>query len=511
MAFNLPREPSTQESLQCLASAGLQEIGGSFADEDLIKLMKGVHDKQSQVESKCGIDWGVMRDRFKQWSSDPSDPKLLGAWIFSSISVAKSLQSSSYLQGDYVFYRQDRFPTNGTYGSFKDMFDVLKNRIRATVKKDPNFAKGVAGKVLSRLSLNSDKWNPADIVAVKSGKETEWNKKINGFLSRTNAGAQLKNDLTSYIRRIQKKGTGQKKLDIIPAMDDLYEYNKMIFEGIDKKEFVPISLKKSEIDSPKTKLTKIAEPSDLEKYFSMKVKVDKIQMKGDDQKAIIFFKVDGLPGKEGSYSFDIRGFESTSVITDIQLGLLKKGGSTYQGKITLPITTMITKLTGGRAALSRMNAEKRKRFKNLDSKVKNKLKSGIHGFIDYRIFSDYYAKNAANLMTDADAWGEYVQFLSKGKTQKMSFVEQIVGDKTRSKKADQYKLAKSFTRAKYMKNKLQSYEVAYIMDSSPLSKQVKDDILKSMWMYAASEGFTIFNKNSNVTFLLASSYIKCSA
>ena len=58
-----------------------------------------------------------------------------------------------------------------------------------------------------------------------------------------------------------------------------------------------------------------------------------------------------------------------------------------------------------------------------------------------------------------------------------------------------------------MKNKIQSYEVAYIMDSAPLSKQIKDNILKSMWMYAASEGFTIFNKNKNVTFLLASSYI----
>ena len=37
MAFTLPREPSTQESLQCLASAGLQEIGATFSDEDLIK------------------------------------------------------------------------------------------------------------------------------------------------------------------------------------------------------------------------------------------------------------------------------------------------------------------------------------------------------------------------------------------------------------------------------------------------------------------------------------------
>ena len=511
MAFTLPREPSTQESLQCLASAGLQEIGATFSDEDLIKLMKGVHDKQSIVESRCGIDWDVMRDRFKEWSTNPSDPKLLGSWIYSSMSVAKSLQSSTHLQGKYTFYRQDRFPTRGMYGSFKDMFDVLKNKIKANVRKDPKFARGVAGKVLGQLSLNSDKWNPADIVAVKVGKENAWNKKINDFQSRSNPGASFQKDLTNYIKSIQKKGVGQSKLDIIPAMDDLYEYNKMIFKGIDDNEFIPISLKKSVVDSPPAKLTKISEPSDLEKYFNMSVKIDKIQMKGDDQKAIIFFQVDGLPGKEGEYSFDIRGFETTAALTDIQIGLLKKGGATYQGKITLPITTMITKLSGGRTALSRMNAEKRRRFKNLDPKIKNKLKSGIHGFIDYRIFSDYYAKNAANLISDAQDWGEYVQFLSRGKTTKMNFVENITGDRTRSKKADQYNLAKSFTRAKYMKNKIQSYEVAYIMDSAPLSKQIKDNILKSMWMYAASEGFTIFNKNKNVTFLLASSYVKCAA
>ena len=62
-----------------------------------------------------------------------------------------------------------------------------------------------------------------------------------------------------------------------------------------------------------------------------------------------------------------------------------------------------------------------------------------------------------------------------------------------------------------MKNKLQSFEVAYIMDSSPLKKEIKNNILKSMWLYAASEGFTVFNKNESTTFLLASSYIKCAA
>ena len=93
--------------------------------------------------------------------------------------------------------------------------------------------------------------------------------------------------------------------------------------------------------------------------------------------------MDGLPGKTGKYSFDIRGFEPTRKIADIQIGLLKEGGSTYQGKITLPVTTMITKLSNGRMALSKMNAEKRRRFKKMDNRMRNKLKSNIHGFVDY--------------------------------------------------------------------------------------------------------------------------------
>ena len=198
--FVLPREPSTQESLQCLASAGLQEIGESFSEEDLLTLMKGEHEKQELIKLRCGIDWSVMERRFKEWSTNPSNPADLKRWTYSSLTVAKSLRDSTYLQGNYTFYRQDRFPTSGRYTSFKDMFDVLKNEIKAKVKNDSKFAKGVAGKVLGQLSLNSDKWNPADIVAVRVGKEREWDNKINNFLARSKPGIKLAEDLTSFIK-----------------------------------------------------------------------------------------------------------------------------------------------------------------------------------------------------------------------------------------------------------------------------------------------------------------------
>ena len=66
-----------------------------------------------------------------------------------------------------------------------------------------------------------------------------------------------------------------------------------------------------------------------------------------------------------------------------------------------------------------------------------------------------------------------------------------------------------------MKNKIQAYEQAWIIDpkskDNPLTMKVRNNILKSMWMYAASKGFVIFNKNNVVAYLLSGSHLKCAA
>ena len=66
-----------------------------------------------------------------------------------------------------------------------------------------------------------------------------------------------------------------------------------------------------------------------------------------------------------------------------------------------------------------------------------------------------------------------------------------------------------------MKNKIQSYEAAWLIDpnaqDNPLSDQDKLNILKSMWMYAASKGFMIFNKNNVIAYLLSGPYLKVAA
>ena len=514
MAFVLPREPSTQESLQCLACAAEQELN-DFHGDDLVQLMRGTHDKQAQIESYTGIDWNVMRRRFEDWSTD-SDVRVLGLWIQSSVTIARSLAKSKYLEGKYKFYRQDQFPETGAASGngFKSNFDIIKNRIKAAIKKDPKFGKGVAGKVLGKLTLNSDKWNPADIVAVQTAHKNKWTKEINSFASnnRPNRGVAMKNDLIDYVQKLEKQDPKNfKKLEIVPAMGDLYDYNKLIFEGIDSNQFVPISLKQSEVDNPDSKLISMREPKDLEKYFNMTVDLGKVQYKPTTQKALIPFTISGLPGKNGNYSFDVRGFESTRKIEDIQMGLLKEGSATYHGKITLPVATYITKLSGGRTALSSLNAKKRSLLRELPNNLKSKMKSNKHGFTDYKVFLDHYSKSQVNINADVDSWAEYVDFLSGGATTKKDFKKEAKGDRFHSDKAKEYDLKKSFPRAKYMKNKVQAYEMAYVIDKSPLNRTIKDNILKSMWMYAASEGFTVFNTDRTTAFLLAGSYVKCAA
>ena len=111
---------------------------------------------------------------------------------------------------------------------------------------------------------------------------------------------------------------------------------------------------------------------------------------------------------------------------------------------------------------------------------------------------------------DISKWIMYIDFLTESKVAGAAILRQFAGIKE-SRGKNPPVPAKLRQALKYLKNKILSYEVSYIMDSAPLSKQIKDNILKSMWMYAASEGFTIFNKNKNVTFLLASSYVKCAA
>ena len=67
-----------------------------------------------------------------------------------------------------------------------------------------------------------------------------------------------------------------------------------------------------------------------------------------------------------------------------------------------------------------------------------------------------------------------------------------------------------FDAAKYLKHKVQSYEVGYILDrdQKQIREDIKENIIKSMVSYSGSKGMTIFNDSKAVGYMISSTYLK---
>ena len=64
--------------------------------------------------------------------------------------------------------------------------------------------------------------------------------------------------------------------------------------------------------------------------------------------------------------------------------------------------------------------------------------------------------------------------------------------------------------AKYLKNKVQSYEVGYVLDKGKgaISDKIKRNIMKSVYSLAASKGFRIFGNKKITDYMSSSTYLK---
>ena len=142
------------------------------------------------------------------------------------------------------------------------------------------------------------------------------------------------------------------------------------------------------------------------------------------------------------------------------------------------------------------------------------MTSRIHGLTDYRVFDEYTKMQPLLFNYDALLWGEYAEWLSGNKTSQKEFVKEATGqDMVEAAQGSRAVVVKglnpSHVQAKYMKNKIQSYEMAFILKRSNLDKRIRMNILKSLFLYAASEGLTIFNLTSVTAYMIAGPYIKC--
>ena len=577
------------ESLQCLACAALQELG-DLNELTLHNLMqkknrnaKDYIQEQGAIYDNVRISSKVQRE-MEDWGKRPGNSKKLQEWLRSSVTVAKSLRDNNKAKfsGKYTFYRQDQIPGTGTYKDFKKVFTKLLQNIneKASSSEARDFFSKSAGKVYQSIkNMGEDKWNPADIIAVKHGEERKWTSFIENFISEREAdkkktSSAIKDDLSTWAARLKKQAGGDKisqgKIDIILAMEDIYVYNKEITKGIDDGDFIPISLKKSEVDKPSVQYIKVSEPADIDEFFKMQVRQNAVNYKQGPSASIEF---ELITGKSQDWVFDIRSFTSRGKIGDLDVELKKPGAAAAQGKIALSVSSNITQLSGGRKAFSLMTKMRKKFWAEQTPKAEKNPTKGVffrhtvsqhYKFTNYRIFDTMHQIHERNMkrkkqnarrenigfdktireqkilgvkqgnvvnISDDDpdqivnsikAWAKYAEWLSDGKFKYDQFMEGATGRKQwqEIKKAEKsknttYDITVAQTQAKWMRGKIQSYEQAWMLDNdgnqNPLTKEVQDNLHKSMWMYAASKGFAVFDKNNVVAYMLSGPYLKCAA
>jgi len=338
MAFT-PRTDH-KESLQALAMSLRQFKGSDLESIELAQAMQELGSISPEVKNNCIIEYSKMQRDFNVWVNSGSQD-----WIDSSVWIANSSYPKYCSSGNYNFYRQDFVPGfKGTY-----------NKIRNKIKK--NASSSVLKKMYSVVGMSEDKWNPSDIIAIRSSSASSTMKLLENFdASKVSKESKEIQDQNKGMNLSSNDG---KIIHVMEDLDEMYEYNKLIHNLFEKKECIGISLKKATSKSVKMEVIDHKDTGGIKKALNMKVDITKVLYSDSNQKCIVEFEVSG---EKGQY-LDIRGFESSTKIADVQVQLSKKGSSAAHGKITLPVISIITKLSKGRVSFSAMNTKKRSMFK----------------------------------------------------------------------------------------------------------------------------------------------------
>ena len=210
----------------------------------------------------------------------------------------------------------------------------MKNKIKQSpLKRD-------VAAVYGNIQMAEDKWNPADIIAVKTSYDGRKVYKPSGKSSLQGDNSEMKN-----------------AVKLIDDFKDLYEYNKWIHQQFKDKNIIPISLKKTIETNPKVEVVDLKEVKSLEAFLKMDIKVTDIEWREKAKKCIINFSA---PNFEKGF-FDARGFEESGKMADIQIQL-QQGKQASHGKVTLPVTYLITRLSKGTKYFNVLQSMRRKCF-----------------------------------------------------------------------------------------------------------------------------------------------------
>lgn len=458
------------ENLQCVACAARQEIGHDISYEEFAEVINQTHPKFQQIKNHCRVDinggdlWAD-ETRFKSFRHFYENSDAGPEWLESSAKIANAAYGDLN-RGKYNFYRQDQYPR------YKGYYNELKSQLAQSSKlKGRNQFSSTTTNVLQKLNktlgISEDKWNPSDIIAVKTSFESQKN------YSPPDAAKSL--------------GQDRQNRDNIKYYNDLaqlYEYNKWIHDQFEKGNVIGISLKKAG-STVKREVISSPDIGTIASYADIKVKVTDVKYLESNAKCLIYFDVSGF----SDYNLDARGFEESGKVADIQIQLMKKDSTAAHGKVTLPATEVIAKYSSARHHFTQLGRLRRRIF---GENPKN-------GFMPYT-WVQAKMRTQGDIFAIADQMAEYINTISNGNHSSQHIREYLVDTPRVS----------PFDKMKYIKNKIQSYEIGYMLDnaSSHISQSVQENILKSMYFYAGSKAFMVFNDQKVTVFMQSSTYLK---
>ena len=489
---------------------------------------------------------------------EPETNSDLEAWVESSVAIANKLAASTYLKKNYIFAHADQ-KVGGARVTIKDLAQKIIKDIKG-VAQEQKFRTAV--NLIARGS--GDKWNPADMFAYEKNSTSTIGNTINEFDRGNipNASEDMKkankelNDLGDKV-----KGSAGRNIEMIEEMHDLYAYNQLIDTYFEEGTVIPVSLKKGGKGSVPLKLIKHKQSQGIEDALELDVKITNVTYvpTAEAGKAIVEFDIGGVAGAK----LDFRGFEVTSSIENVQAQIQAAGSTSSHGKITLPLYSFIVEESKGMAAVRAQRRVKQKLFGNDIPTSDDILFTPASIFVDYANTRGTRGRfNQTTLVEDTPKWAQYIQWLSKGSMPSETSignmeivrrVRQKLGDPTGSTEAQMPKgkirgretivfaggkksLMKAWERdskgklkkmtpnttykgkpqdyiwaAKYIKTVVQSAESAFVVDiarGSENKTKIKEDILKSAYLYAASKGLRIFSNKDVKEFFSASTYLK---
>ena len=459
-------EVAAQECLQAVGCAYLQ-ANGSIDDNDFFGFLNYAHEIAVGNGSTKENDtkWGTVlksvekhTDFGSKINAQRKDVYAFGIgdkdWVQSTISSAEALEKL-FTGGTYTFC----YPDSNLMSWWKSAYDQAKKQV---LSKNGVFA-GVSS---GQLDIN--KWNPADIFAVKSTFTTPTF--TNLPITKKNETTKITESELSYgMRQVGKKNATfinignviKERARQASTVEGLPSLNQWILNQAKNGQLYPISLKKSGANANVTWI------NDTETEVKFEATLESVEWKNEwrgkaTNKVEVHFKI-YVDGIMKDYYINARQFNEGA---DIKLQIEKTGALAFHGKVGLSIASLIINKTDARIKGAINRIRKMKKFKDGGLKASTTLFSSVSDiqstWQNTRIGGRGKDKNKSQVLLD------YVGFLSKGGVTKMP------------------------DSGSGHVSKVQATEFGYIINRAESHKLVSY-ILYSLFTFAGSRGLVLFD------------------